>query len=186
MITTKDTAQRSEVGSSIILPKSLRANSEPQLTGKTGHQLTRFLLALSQIVQFCTPVLGVERNVNMLVSKDGEIVQCGSGKGHWPFRDWVEATGCCGTLPCQSSSTISKLRLRYRDTHDMNNRSRSGRPRITTDGVDRSTLRNRRITACSLQMRYLGCHGRRMSYRPLGTGYMLPSWNPGKLSRSLS
>ena len=33
----------------------------------------------------------------MLVSKYGEVVQCGSGKSHWPFRGWIEATGCCGT-----------------------------------------------------------------------------------------
>ena len=40
-------------------------------------------------------------------------------------------TGCCGTLPCHKS-TISKLRLRYRDTHDVNDRPRSGRPRTKT------------------------------------------------------
>ena len=66
-----------------------------------------------------------------------------------------------------SQSTISKLRLRYRDTHDMKDRPRSGRPRITTDRVDRSirlaTLRNCRITARSLHMRYLRRHGRRVS-----------------------
>ena len=46
----------------------------------------------------------------------------------------------------------------------MQDRPRSGIPRITTDRVDRSirleTLRNRLITARSLQMRYIGRHGR--------------------------
>ena len=59
MITTKYTTQRREVGS----------------TGKTGHQWTQLLLTVSQVVQFCTHVLGVERKFNMLVSKDGEVVQ---------------------------------------------------------------------------------------------------------------
>ena len=27
-------------------------------------------------------------------------LSCGSGKGQWPFRDWVEATGCCSTIRC--------------------------------------------------------------------------------------
>ena len=49
-------------------------------------------------------------------------------------------------------------------TNDM---PRSGRPPITTDGVDRSirlaTLRNRRITARSL----LGRHGRRVSVQTI-------------------
>ena len=49
-----------------------------------------------------------------------------------------------------SQSIISKLRLRYRDTHDAKDRPRSGRPRITTD-----SLRNRRITARSLQLSLL-------------------------------
>ena len=44
------------------------------------NALTQLLLTVSQIVQFCTHVLWVERNFNMLVSKDGEVVQCGSGK----------------------------------------------------------------------------------------------------------
>ena len=30
---------------------------------------------------------------NMLVRKDGEVVQCGSDKSHWPFRGWMEVTG---------------------------------------------------------------------------------------------
>ena len=100
------------MGSSINLPKSLSSNSEPQLTGKTGHPLTQLLLTVSQIVQLCTHVLGVdhvlgvERNFNMFVSKDGEVVQRGSGKSHWPFRGWMEATGCCGTLRCQSEYHI--------------------------------------------------------------------------------
>ena len=64
------------------------------------------IVTVSQIVQFCTHVLGVERNFNMLVSKYGEVVQCGSGKDHWPFRGWMKATGCCGTLRCQSEYHI--------------------------------------------------------------------------------
>ena len=56
-----------------------------------------------------------------------------------------------------SQSTLSKLRLRYRDTLDVKDMPTSGRPRITTDRMDRSirlvTLRNRRITVHSLQMR---------------------------------
>ena len=72
--------------------QNLCVNSEPHLTGITGHQWTQLLLTVSQIVQFCTHVLGVERNINMLVSKD-EVIQygsgAGSGKSHWPFRlDW--------------------------------------------------------------------------------------------------
>ena len=94
------------MGSSRNLPKSLSANCEPQLTGKTGHPLTQLLLTVSQIVQLCTHVLGVERNFNMFVSKDGEVVQRGSGKSHWPFRGWMEATGCCGTLRYQSEYHI--------------------------------------------------------------------------------
>ena len=57
--------------------KTLSANSEPQLTGKTGHQLTKLLITVSQIVQFCTHVIGVEQSFNMLVSKDGDVIQCG-------------------------------------------------------------------------------------------------------------
>ena len=70
-----------------------------------------------------------------------------------------------------SQSTICKLCRRYRDTNDVKDRHRSGRPRITTERVDRlirlATLRNRRITAHSLQMRYLGCHGRRVSVQTI-------------------
>ena len=35
-----------------------------------------------------------------------------------------------------SQSTLSKLRLRYRDTHDVKDMPTSGRPRITTDRVE--------------------------------------------------
>ena len=70
-----------------------------------------------------------------------------------------------------SQSTISKLRLRYRDAHDVKDMPRSGRPRITTDRVDRpirlTTLRNRRITARDIQMRYLGRNGRRVSVQTI-------------------
>ena len=37
-----------------------------------------------------------------------------------------------------SQSIVSKLRLRYRDTHDVKDMPKSGKPRITTDRVDRS------------------------------------------------
>ena len=67
-------------------------------------------------------------------------------------------------LFCVSKTTISKLWFLYRVAHDVKDRPKSGRPRITTARVDRSirlaTLRNRRITARSMQMRYLGRHGR--------------------------
>ena len=39
-------------GSGRYLPKFLGANSEPELTGKTGHQWTKLLITVSQIVQF--------------------------------------------------------------------------------------------------------------------------------------
>ena len=92
---------------------------------------------MSQIVQLCTHVLGVERNFNMLVSKDGEVVQCGSGSGSgarvighleagWKQRDVAVLLGV-------SQNTLSKLRPRYRDVKDM---PTSGRPRITTDRVE--------------------------------------------------
>ena len=82
-----------------------------------------------------------------------------------------------------SQSTISKLRLRYRDTHDVQDRPRSGRPRVTTDRVDRSirlaTLRNRRIAARSLQISDVMAGG--CLYIPSGTGYMIPA--TGYMSR---
>ena len=95
----------------------------------------------------------------MLVSKDGG----------WKQQDVAVLFGV-------SQSTIFNLLLRYRDTHDMKDstdRPRSGKPRtrITTDRVDRSirlaTLRNRHITARSLQMRYLGRHDRRVSVQTI-------------------
>ena len=92
MKTTEDTAQRRGVGSLRNFPKSLSPNSGPQLTGKTGDQSTQMLLTVSQIVQFSTHVKGVEQNLNMLVSKDGEVVHSAEGKSHWSFRGWMEAT----------------------------------------------------------------------------------------------
>ena len=65
MITMKNTAKKREVGSGSNLPISLSANSEPQLTGKIGHQLAKLLITVSQIVQLCTHVLGVEQNRSM-------------------------------------------------------------------------------------------------------------------------
>ena len=65
-----------------------------------------------------------------------------------------------------SQSTISKLRLRYRDTHDVEDRPKVGVHVLPQTRVDRSigmaTLSNRRITPRSLQMRYLGRHSRRV------------------------
>ena len=70
-----------------------------------------------------------------------------------------------------SQSTLSKLRLRDRDTLDVKNMPRRGRPCITTDRVDRSirlvNLRNRRITARRLQMPYFRLHGRRVSVQTI-------------------
>ena len=78
-------------------------------------------------IQFCTHLLGVERNFNMLVSKYGEVVQCGSGKSHWPFRSWMEATGCCGTRRCQSEYHIQTAAPIQ--GHDVKDRSRNRQSR---------------------------------------------------------
>ena len=47
----------------------------------------------------------------------------------WKQRDVAVLLGV-------SHSTLSKLRLRYRDTHDVKDMPTSGRPRITTDRVE--------------------------------------------------
>ena len=76
----------------------------------------------------------------MLVHKDGEVVSVDRGRdratrviGHlkagWKQRD-------VAVLLCVSQSTLSKLGLRYRDTHDVKDMPTSGRPRITTDRVE--------------------------------------------------
>ena len=123
---------------------------EPQLTGKTGHQLTQLFLTVKL---FCTHVLGVEETLTCWSAKTVNLssVNRPSVLGHleagWKQRD-------VAILFAVSPSTITKLRLRYRDTHAVKDRPRSGKPRITADRVDRSirlaTLRNRRITARSL------------------------------------
>ena len=78
---------------------------------------------------FCTRVLGVERNIHILVSNDGEVVP------------------------------------------DVKDRPKSGNHELPQTRVDHSihlaTLRNRHITARSLQMRYLGRHGRRVSVQTI-------------------
>ena len=145
--------------------------SEPIVSHSSQGILNSMNSIITHIESNCTvlhSVLGVERNVNILVSKDGEIVQCGSGKGNWPFRVRVEKQ--------RDVAVLFGVSLRvpypncYSDTEiDMTCRivQNSGRPRISKYRVDRSirlaTFRNRRITACSLQMRYLGRHGRRVS-----------------------
>ena len=44
---------------------------------QTGHQWTKLLMTVHQIVQFCIHVLWIEQSFNMLVSKDGAVIQCG-------------------------------------------------------------------------------------------------------------
>ena len=87
--------------------------------------------------------LGLNETItHMLVSKDGEvkmvklsIADQTKAIGHleavWKQRD-------VAVLFDVSHSTKSKLRLRYRDTHDVKDRPKSGRPRSSTDRVDRS------------------------------------------------
>ena len=164
MITTKDTTQRREVGSSRNLPKSLSSNSEPHLTDKTGHQLTQLLLTVSKIVQLFTHVLGVERNLTCWSVKMVKLYSVARARAIVHLEAGLKQQHVAVFFGV-SQSTISKLRLRYSDAHDVKgSRPRSGRPRITTDRVDGSirltTLRNRRITAHSLHMRNLGRHGR--------------------------
>ena len=98
--------ERREVGSSRNLGPAVPIVSHSSQARLVINELNCYSCTVSQIVQFCTHVLGIERNFNMLVSKDGEIVQCGSDKSHWPFRGWIEATGCCGTLRCETEYHI--------------------------------------------------------------------------------
>ena len=66
-----------------------------------------------------------------------------------------------------SQATVSNLWRRFRDTGDVQDRARSGRPRVTTQQDDQyirqSFLRNRRLTATEMQGRLLGRHGQRIS-----------------------
>ena len=110
MTTKKYTAQRREVGSSRNLPKSLSTDSEPKLTGKTGHQWTQLLLTVSQIEQFCTHVLGLNKtltcwSVKMVKSSSVDRARAiGHLEAGWKQRD-------VAVLFSVSQSTISKLRL---------------------------------------------------------------------------
>ena len=128
MITTTDTAQRREVGSSRNLPKSLSVNRA------TAHR--QCWSSINSIVTHSESNFAVLHSCSggwtklLLVSKDVEVVQCGSGKSHWE-AGWKQQD--VAVLLCASQSTISKLQLRYRDAHDVKDRPRSGSPRITTD-----------------------------------------------------
>ena len=71
MITMKDTTQIRE--SSRNLPKSLSANREPQLTGKTGHQWT----------QIVTPEIFFSKNVPGVLKFQKKL--------HW-FGKWYTSS----------------------------------------------------------------------------------------------
>lgn len=66
-----------------------------------------------------------------------------------------------------SPSMISKLKAKFRDTGDVKDRPRSGRPRKTTAAEDRyiimAALRNRRLSAKTLQARHTRRYGNRVS-----------------------
>lgn len=66
-----------------------------------------------------------------------------------------------------SPGTISKLRSKFRETGEVKDRPRSGRPKKTTPQEDRfvtlATLRNRRLTARELQARFMQRYQRRLS-----------------------
>ena len=66
-----------------------------------------------------------------------------------------------------SEGMISKLKAKFRETGDVKDRPRSGRPRKTTAEEDRfitrASLRNRRLSATDLQARYARRYGRRVS-----------------------
>lgn len=65
-----------------------------------------------------------------------------------------------------SPSTISKWKAKFRETGDVKDRPRSGRPKKTTLQEDRfitlAVLRNRRLSARNLQARFAGRYGRRL------------------------
>lgn len=66
-----------------------------------------------------------------------------------------------------SPATISKLKTKFRETGDVKDRPRSGRPRKTTPQEDRfltlASLRNRRLPARALQARFSQRFHRRIS-----------------------
>ncbi len=66
-----------------------------------------------------------------------------------------------------SHSMISKLKAKFRQTGDVKDRPRSGRPRKTTVAEDRyirlAALRNRRLSAKTLQARHARRYGNRVS-----------------------
>ena len=109
------------------------------ITATKRVKLQQTKLTVSQIVQLCTHVLGVERNFNMLSVKMAKLSSVDRARdrarviGHleagWKQRDVAALLGV-------SQSTLSKLRLRYRDTHDVKDMPTSGRPHITTDRVE--------------------------------------------------
>lgn len=70
-----------------------------------------------------------------------------------------------------SESMISKLKVKFRETGDVKDRPRTGRPRKTTVQEDRfitvSALRNRRLPATHLQARHARRYGRRVSVQTI-------------------
>ena len=119
----------------------------------------------------------------MLVSKDGEIVQCGSGKSHWPFRGCIEATGCCGTPRCQSEYHIPTAALiqgctwceGYAKKWETTYHHRQSGLFNSPGDVEQSSHHCIQPTyRCAISdVMAGGC-----LYRPPGTGYVLPSWKP--------
>ena len=68
-------------------------------------------------------------------------------------------------------STISKFKTKFRNTGDVKDRPKSGRPRITTQQQDRyiisGVLRNRRLNTRMIQTRVTARYGRRISYQTI-------------------
>ena len=136
-------------GSSRNLPKSLRANSEPQLTGKTGHQWTQLLLTVSQIVQFCTHVPGSSRQEPLTI---------------WRL-DWSN-----GMLRYSSVSVgvpYTGIHMTWRIGQEVGDHVSP-----QTEWIVQFVWRLWRIVASlhaayRIQMRYLGRHGRRVSIQTI-------------------